>query len=137
MAEETLHDLVTAIEREQSALTELIEANLEAEAQEEAVAMIARQNEMGPIMARLGEATQRLTEVARAETLPRSLLPKVEAWARELATLLAAIEDQRRDIAARRALIIETLQRLSRTTLGLTGYRQPRASGARFVSGQA
>lgn len=134
---ETLHDLVTAIESEQAALRALLESDVHAEPQEEAEAMAVRQRALEPIMARLATATRRLTDVARSETLPQALLPKIEAWANELTVLLAALEERQRELAERRALVVETLQRLSQTSLGLTGYRSQRTPGARFVSGLA
>ena len=135
--DESIRDLVAAVEREQAALVALIEANLKSEVVEEAAAMAERQRQMEPIMRRLGEATQHLVKAIAQRGMPADLSTRVEAWLQELSHLLGALQDAAKDFADRRALIISTLQRLNRTTKAVAGYRQPRAKGAKFIQKKA
>jgi hypothetical protein len=130
-------DIVAEIETEQRALVEMIQADIDAEVETQAEEIIDRGEAMRPIMRRLADATQRLVQAAAGQSLPDDLVAAIGVWRTELSTLLSAIQDRATDLADRRALISQTLQRLNRATKGLDGYRQRAMGGARFVRREA
>jgi hypothetical protein len=130
-------DMITAIETEQRALVEMIQADIDAEVETQTDEILARGEAMRPVMRRLGDATQRLVQTAAGQDLPADLVAAIETWRNELSTLLSAIQGRATDLADRRALISQTLQRLNRATKGLDGYRQRAMGGARFVRREA
>ena len=134
---EPFADLIADIETEQRTLIEKVLANLEAEVEEGIDPIIESQRAMEPVMRRMGEATQRLVAACAEGPAPAGLAERVEQWRAELSKLLAAVQDRTTDLADRRALISQTLQRLNRATVGLDGYRKPRPGGARFIQREA
>ncbi|MBN1477308.1 hypothetical protein JXA47_11190 [Candidatus Sumerlaeota bacterium] len=130
-------DIVTIIETEQRALVEMIRANLDAEIETQTEEIIARSKAMRPIMRRLADATQRLLQSVAGQDIPDELVAAAGTWQAELSTLLSAIQNRATDLADRRALISQTLQRLNRATKGLDGYRQRAMGGARYVRREA
>jgi hypothetical protein len=134
---ESTADIVAEIEAEQRALVEMIQADIDAEVETQAEQILARGEVMRPVMRRLADATQRLVQSAEGQNLPDDLVAAIGAWRTELSTLLSAIQDRATDLADRRALISQTLQRLHRATKGLDGYRQRAKGGARYIRREA
>ncbi len=134
---EPMDSLIEAVEREQTALAALVQANLDAEIEDSAEQMIARHGALVPVMRRLGEATNRLVLACITEGVSPDLAAKIEAWRREIAALLAALRERADDFAARRTLIAEALGRLSHASQAMQGYRPAKRGGATYIQKQA
>jgi hypothetical protein len=134
---ETIENLFATIEHEQSALVTLIEEAVDDDSDDTPERVAGRQRKMEPVMKRLGDATRRLVVLAQREGVPRDLAPRIDAWREEITALMGAVQGQAEEVIDRRALIASTLQRLHHATQTISGYRQPKAPGARFVTKRA
>ena len=78
-----------------------------------------------------------MAEHSESEPLPADVGERIESWRAELTTLLAAVRDQERDVADRRALVAASLTRLRQASKGLAANRASGKPDARFITKRA
>lgn len=135
---ETFPSLIAQVEVAQAALVALVRADLETEVETQTDQILARAGETTAAMQRLGKATERLIDHCRAHGVPGDAREKLVAWQREIGALMEALGAKSEDLQGRRALIRETLSRLTQASKGFEGYRtKVETPRPRFIRGQA
>jgi len=134
---ETTAQLLNDVEREQSAVAAMIREITREDRPLDAASISAKQSALEPAMRGLEEATRRLAEHSESEPLPADVGERIESWRAELTTLLAAVRDQERDVADRRALVAASLTRLRQASKGLAANRASGKPDARFITKRA